>query len=147
MRHLDQRRATHAGRLGIVPVALLALLAACVAPATSSGGPRGFAEAPAGLDPGSPSVSALNIAFDRTEFHVRAGTAFILVFHNRDGAPHNVSVYRDAAFKDRIFEGVVIDGVGTRWYPVPGLAFGTTYFFQCDVHPIPSMQGTLTAGL
>jgi plastocyanin len=124
-------------------LALVVLLAACAGPST---GQLGLDKAPAGLDPSSPSVSAMNVAFDRTEIGVPAARAFTLVFQNREKLPHNVSIYRDAAFKEPVFEGVVFDGPGTRWYPVPALAPGT-YFFQCDVHPIDGMRGTISAGL
>ena len=124
-------------------LAIVMVLAACAGPST---GQLGLDKAPANLDPNSPSVSATNIAFDRTEIDVPATGAFILVFQNREKIPHNVSIYRDAAFKERVFEGVVFEGPGTRWYPVPALGPGT-YFFQCDVHPIDGMRGTLSAGI
>jgi plastocyanin len=131
-------------RLAItVGVALVTLLAACAGPST---GQLGLDKAPAGLDPNSPNVAAMNVAFDRTEIAVPAVRAFTLVFENREGLDHNISIYRDAAFKEPVFEGVVFGGPGTRWYPVPALAPGT-YFFQCDVHPIEGMRGTINAGV
>ncbi|HEY8239506.1 MAG TPA: cupredoxin domain-containing protein [Candidatus Limnocylindrales bacterium] len=134
-------------RTTITGLVLAAFVAAFVAAcAGSSTGALGFASAPADLDPNSPKVAARDIDFDRTDVAVPAGRAFILVFENQESASHNVSIYRDAAFKDRIFEGVVFGGPATRWYPVPALTPGT-YFFQCDIHPVPPMQGTITAGL
>ena len=135
-------------RLAITLVALAMVLAGCQVGAAGSGGPGGplgFDNPPPGTDPNSPKVASLNVAFDRKEIGVPAGRAFVLVYQNQEKLPHNVSIYRDAAHKDRFFEGIVFEGPSTRWYPVPALAPGT-YFFQCDVHPIEGMQGTLTAG-
>jgi plastocyanin len=124
-------------------LALVALLAACAGPST---GQLGLDKPPAELDPNSPNVSAMNVAFDRIEIDVPAARAFTLVFQNRENLAHNVSIYRDAAFKEPVFEGIVFNGPGTRWYPVPALVPGT-YFFQCDIHPIDAMRGTVSAGL
>ena len=102
----------------------------------------GFESPPAGLDQTSPALAAKNVAFTSTDVDVPAGTAFVLVFENRETLPHNVSIYRDAAFSDRVFEGGTFSGPGTRWYPVPALAAGV-YVFRCDVHP--NMTGRLHA--
>jgi len=117
------------------------LLAAVLVAACQSSA-LGFDKAPASLDPGSPSISASNIAFDRSEIAVRAGQPFILVFDNREAVPHNVSIYAESSQKDRRFEGVTVTGPATRWYPVPPLAAGT-YLFQCDIHP--TMAGRVVA--
>jgi hypothetical protein len=122
-----------------IALALAILVLGC---GGTSSGALGYVTAPAGFDPNGPRLSALDIAFDRTELHVPVAVSFVLVFENREQAPHNVSVYRGTGATDRVFEGVVFGGPGTRWYPIPALAPGT-YFFQCDVHPIPAMQGTL----
>ena len=130
-------------RRTVTGLVLAAFVAAC---AGASTGALGFATAPVDLDPNSPKVAAKDIAFTRTEIAVPAGRPFILVFQNQETVSHNVSIYRDAAFKDRVLEGVIFGGPATRWYPVPALAPGT-YFFQCDLHPIPQMQGTISAGI
>lgn len=127
----------------IAGLALAVILAACAGP---SSGALGLVAAPVNLDPASPSIASIELAFDKVEVAVPAGRDFILVYENREDLPHNVSIYRDAGFKERVFEGLVFNGPATRWYPVPALAPGT-YFFQCDVHPIPMMQGTISAGL
>jgi hypothetical protein len=116
----------------------------CVASPTASGA-LGLEQPPAGLDPASPGIHAQNIAFDRTQVGVPALRPFVLILQNLDGsAPHNVSIYADAQFQRRVFEGKIVDGGRTIWYPVGALTPGQ-YFFQCDVHPIPSMQGTIQA--
>ncbi|MES1239556.1 MAG: cupredoxin domain-containing protein, partial [Chloroflexota bacterium] len=118
----------------------LALVAGCGAPATSTA--VGYAEPPASLDPGSPTLVAKDIAFSKAAIDVKAGTPFVLVFENQDTVSHNVSIYRDATGSAKLFDGVLFTGPATRWYPVPALAAGT-YVFKCDLHP--NMTGTLRA--
>ena len=101
----------------------------------------GLDKAPASLDPKSPTLSANGGRFDVADVDVPANAAFYLVFQNKDGDGHNVSVYADATYKTRLFEGVVFSS-STRWYPMPSLAPGT-YVFKCDVHP--DMNGRLHA--
>jgi plastocyanin len=125
-----------------VGVRLSLALAVGVLIAACGGTALGFDSPPASLDPGSPTISALGIEFDRTEIAVTAGQPFVLVFENREAVPHNVSIYADAALQKRTFEGVMVTGPATRWYPVPALAAGT-YLFQCDMHP--SMAGRVVA--
>lgn len=117
-------------------VAVTLTIAAC------SGSALGNDRPPASLDPGSPTLIAEAIAFDRTELRVAANRPFVLVFENREAVTHNVSIYASEANQDRRFEGALFAGPSTRWYPVPALAPGT-YRFACDLHP--SMTGTLAA--
>jgi plastocyanin len=118
-------------------VGLAATLAAC-APGTA----QGYASPPPSLDPGSPTLAAKDVAFDRETLDVPAGRPFILVFENLEAVDHNVSIYADAALQQRRFEGVLFGGPATRWYPVPSLEAGT-YVFVCDLHP--SMRGLVEA--
>lgn len=122
--------------------ALALLLAAALATAGCGGAALGYDQAPASLDPASPKLGAIGLAFDRAELAVSAGRPFILVFENREAVAHNVSLYTDSSRRDRRFEGVLFGGPATRWYPVPALAPGT-YVFLCDLHP--SMTGRLVA--
>jgi plastocyanin len=119
-------------RIGALLLSLA--LAAC------GGSALGYEQPPIPVDPASPRIGALDIAFDRSELRAPAGAPFILVFENREAPSHNVSIYADAAFQHRLFEGAIFAGPATRWYPVPALAAGT-YRFRCDVHP--SMTGRL----
>jgi len=121
-------------RLSLAAVALV--VAGCGASAAANDHP------PASLDPASPRISAVGIAFDAAALAVPANRPFTLIFENRENVPHNVSIYADAARQDRRFEGAVFSGPATRWYPVPALAPGT-YVFVCDVHP--DMTGSLVA--
>ena len=124
--------------------AILAILGACTVP--SSDGAVGVPAPEGGFDPSSPFVVARDVAFDRHIVSAPLGVAFTLVLRNGEanaGMPHNVSIYRDAAFKDRIVEGKAIEGPNRLiGYPVAALPVGT-YYFQCDIHPIPAMQGEL----
>jgi plastocyanin len=129
-------------RRNSIGLRLVLALVAAVLVAACQGSALGFDRAPASLDPASPSISASDIAFDRSEIAVPAGQAFTLVFDNREAVPHNVSIYVDSSLKGRRFEGQMVTGPATRWYPVPALTAGT-YFFQCDMHP--SMAGRIVA--
>jgi plastocyanin len=125
-----------------IPRALALLLVVALAVAGCGGSAMGYDQAPASLDPASPKLEAIGVAFDRTELSVPANRPFILVFENREAVSHNVSIYADGSRQDRRFEGVLFSGPATRWYPVPALAPGT-YEFLCDLHP--SMTGRLVA--
>lgn len=117
-------------------LALAGLLAAC------SGTALGYDAAPPSLAPDSPGLSAIGVKFDQADVAVPASKPFILVFDNRESISHNVSIYADAALRNRLFEGVLFTGPATRWYPLPALAPGT-YVFVCDLHP--TMTGLLRA--
>jgi len=123
----------HAGR-AIVAGAILALIGAACTSASGSAGP------PPSAPPGGAVIVAQDLAFDRTELDVPAGLAFQLLFDNRDGAPHNVTIL-DGGGK-ATFVGETFGGPGSRIYAVPAIAAGT-YRFRCDVHT--DMSGTLVA--
>ena len=131
--HQPHRRAF----LGLLVAA--AIVAAC---GGGSGGALGLTQAPASLDPHSPTLAAKDIAFSKQELVVPAGRPFVLVFENQDTVSHNVAIYAEGASTTKVFDGVVFGGPSTRWYPVPALAAGT-YVFKCDLHP--NMTGTLRA--
>jgi plastocyanin len=113
---------------------MVAVLAAC-----GAGQALGFKSAPPSVGPDSPKLVASDVAFDKSELRVVAGSPFILVFENREDLDHNVSIYADELARQSVLNGVIFK-VGTRWYPVPALAPGR-YLFQCDVHP--NMKGHL----
>jgi plastocyanin len=115
---------------------------ALVVAACGGGGGLGYASPPASLDPTSPTLHALNVAFDHPQLTVAANASFVLVFDNQDSVGHNVSIYRDSAYQYQVFQGTIFSGPSTRWYPVPALAPGT-YSFRCDLHP--NMSGTIVA--
>jgi plastocyanin len=90
---------------------------------------------------GLPIIAAQDLAFDRSELDVPAGSAFSLTFDNRDTAPHNVSIVDRAG--SVVFAGEIFSGPAVRRYAVPALEPGR-YAFRCDVHP--GMGGDMVAG-
>ena len=87
-------------------------------------------------------IVAQGVAFDRTHLDVPADVAFPLLFENRDGAPHNVTIL-DAGGTP-LFVGETFTGYASRTYAVPPIGTGN-YKFRCDVHT--DMAGTLTVGV
>jgi plastocyanin len=119
---------------------LLVLLAGTVLAACTSA--AGITGPPPTAPPGGAVIVAQGMAFDRARLVVPAGTSFTLLFENRDGALHNVTIYDDAGSQP-LFVGEVFTGPGSRSYAVAGIPAGT-HQFRCDVHL--QMSGTLEAG-
>jgi plastocyanin len=114
-------------------------LAAAACSSTSAGGGTPAPVTPA--DPNAPAITANGLAFDQATVTVPAAKPFQLSFTNKEGAPHNVAIYRDSSAATNLFRGEIISSSSTV-YEVPALPAGS-YFFRCDVHP--DMQGTITA--
>jgi plastocyanin len=110
------------------------VLIACTA-ATGAGG------SPPPAPSGGAVITAQGIAFDRQQLEVPAGRAFQLLFENREGPPHNVTIYDEAG--QPLFVGEIFSGPGSRTYDVPAIPAGA-YRFRCDVHP--EMVGAVIAG-
>jgi len=88
-------------------------------------------------------LTAVNIAFDKSELAVPADQPFQIVFTNNDaGIPHNVAIHEGSPTGPAVWTGEIFNGVETRTYDVPALPAGA-YGFVCTVHP--NMTGTLTA--
>ena len=108
-----------------------------------------FTAAKAGETP-APSVPAegavLKLAADHTAYDTQtleapAGKAFTIEFTDKEAISHNVAIYKG---DEAIFHGTIITGPDkTVSYVIDALPPGE-YKFICDVHPIPSMTGTLT---
>ena len=122
-------------RFGSAALLLLAatVLAGCTT-STNAGGP------PPSAPPGGAVITARDIAFDRVQLDVPANRPFQLLFENREGPLHNVTIYDEGA--DPLFVGEIFGGVGSRTYEVPAIPSGS-HRFRCDVHP--EMSGTVTA--
>jgi plastocyanin len=116
----------------------LFLLAASVLVACAAGDAGGPA-------PSAPSggavLTAQGMAFDRGTLMVPAGRSFLLLFENRDGAPHNVRIFDDDPGTP-LFTGEIFGGAGSRTYDVPAIPAGN-HRFRCDVHT--EMSGTVVA--
>jgi hypothetical protein len=91
--------------------------------------------------PGGVPLVASGTAFDRSTIVVPANRPFSLVFENRDGAQHNVSIAR-AGEGSPLFVGEIFAGPAARVYSVPALPAGR-YAFRCDVHA--EMTGTFVS--
>jgi plastocyanin len=117
-------------------------MAAAIALASCGGSTVTTILSTVGAPAGGAQVVAANLAFRPTTVDVPAGQAFSLELVNRDSAPHNISIYRDASLTVKLFGGDVVGGPGSTVYSVPALAVGAWYF-RCDIHP--DMQGTINA--
>ena len=133
-----------AWQLGIIPPAGQATAGgpgASGAPAGSGapGGP-GAGEAP----PGSLSVVAKNIEFDKKALDVDAGKPFTIFFKNDDpkGVSHDIDLY-SADVTQLIKDEPTIDGGASQAYQYDALQPGT-YEYQCSVHAVPAMTGKIT---
>ena len=99
--------------------------------------------APSG-QPGPPpiTITALNVAFDKTALTAPADAPFKIEFDNQDASiPHNVAIHQGSPTGPEVFRGEVFPGPAKKTYDVPPLAAGA-YGFICSVHP--NMAGTLT---
>ncbi|HJW22687.1 MAG TPA: cupredoxin domain-containing protein [Candidatus Limnocylindrales bacterium] len=116
-------------------------------PACWSGTPGGATPAPSG-PAASPStiigtVTAQNIAFDVKDLSAPANQPFGIDFKQQDAGVggHNIQIKDSGGTV--VFDGQVLNDPGETTYVVPALPAGT-YTFQCRIHPIPAMTGTLT---
>lgn len=124
------------------------------APSASAAPSSGASTAPGSSAPGSSApgsaapggtvltVTAANIAFDKTSLTAPANQSFQIQFTNNDaGVPHNVTIHQGSASGTVVFKGDLVTGVASTTYTVPALPAGS-YTFVCIVHP--NMVGTLT---
>lgn len=119
--------------LGVAVVALVA--AACSSPATAP------SAAPGSPDPNAVQIAAKDLKFSTAQLSAPADNAFSIVFDNQDGAPHNVSIYKDEGLSQKVFAQDPFGGPASQTYAIPALTAGS-YVFVCDVHR--EMRGTLS---
>lgn len=117
------------------------ILAACSGSAAS--------QPPAGRTPETGvayehTVTAKAIAFDVLQMEVKADQPFQVYFRNEDpsAVPHDIDI-RDGAGNKIVEDKPTINGGTEVVYDFKALPAGT-YKFECSVHPIPAMTGTLT---
>ena len=131
-----------AGAASLV-MTLVAVLAACSAPADSGSGAASGDNTGGGtvaVVDGNVDLTANNLVFDASTIEAPAGEAFTITFTNLEVQPHNVAVLTEEG-GDEIVRGEVIQGPDeTTTVSVPALDPGE-YFFLCDVHP--QMNGTV----
>ena len=92
------------------------------------------------------TITAKNLAFDKTCLAAPAGQAFTIQFANAEnGTTHNIAILAADPAKDPtakvFFRGAMFAGIKTMTYNVGAIAAAGTYFFHCEVHPT-QMFGT-----
>jgi plastocyanin len=121
------------------------------APPAPSGSPSAEPSAapsaePTGAPSGAPGTTidlvASGIEFDVLEMTVPAGEPFAIHLVNDDpaGVPHDVDI--ETAEGAVLQNTDTIDGGGEVTYTYDPLDAGQ-FVFQCSIHPIPNMTGTL----
>lgn len=117
---------------------------------------RWLADAKAGRTPApSPTVApslppdatqvtlvAEAITFEPTQITVLAGQPFVVVLENRDTVEHDFAIYNPD--ETVFFQGARVAAGETITYNVPALEAGE-YVFNCPLHPVPDMTGTVVA--
>lgn len=128
-----------------VVLVLAGLTTACSSAAEDRTAATTPTPASGGREPGAGELRVIgrNLRFDVKELSAPAGTAFTIVFDNRDqGVPHNLAVYRSGPpANGAIVNTPTRPGSETQRLAVSPLEAGR-YFYQCDVHPT-TMTGTL----
>jgi plastocyanin len=82
------------------------------------------------------SLVAQNTAFNKSTIIVPAGASVTIDFNNKDGVPHNFSLYANSsATPPALFQGPAIAGPATTTYEFIAPSKPGTYFFRCDIHP------------
>jgi plastocyanin len=118
---------------------LLVLVAVSAACSSAAGAQPPASAGP--VDPNAPVITAQGNAFSPASLTVKAGKAFTLTFDNKDAAPHNVAIFKDAIASEPVSIGEIVSS-SSATQQVPALA-AATYFFRCDVHK--EMTGWIVA--
>jgi plastocyanin len=119
--------------LGLAALAVIAVACSgAAAQPPASAGP---------VDPNAPVVVAQGNAFSPAAVTVEAENAFSLTLDNKDSAPHNVAIFKDASAAEAVSIGEIVSS-SKATQQVPALAKGE-YFFRCDVHK--EMTGKIVA--
>jgi plastocyanin len=119
-------------------IGLLVLVAVTAACSSASGGQPASAGP---VDANVPVITAQGNVFAPATLTVKAGKAFSLTLDNKDSAPHNVAIFKDASAAEQISIGEIVSSRSVA-QQVPSLVKGT-YFFRCDVHR--EMTGAIVA--
>ena len=108
---------------------------------SSSSGSSGGGSSSAAAAPGTLTLAASNLAYDKRSLTALPNTQTKLQFENKDaGVLHNFSIYNNNRATTKIFVGELTTGPNTTTYTFTTPAAGT-YFFRCDSHP-DQMTGT-----
>ena len=104
---------------------------------SSSGGGAGSAAAA----PGTLTIAASNLAYDKRSLTAPPNSQVKVQFDNKDaGVLHNVAFYTNNRATTKIYVGELVSGPTTTTYTFTSPAAGT-YFYRCDAHP-DQMTGT-----
>ncbi|HMC08828.1 MAG TPA: cupredoxin domain-containing protein [Actinomycetota bacterium] len=112
--------------------------------ATQGGATQGGATQGGGgaIASGPISLSAVNIAFNKSSLDIAANTPTKVNFRNADTQPHNFHVFQGPPGFTPPPTPPIADPGSTVSYDIPPLPAGA-YQFRCDLHP-GSMLGKLT---
>ncbi|HEX5824126.1 MAG TPA: cupredoxin domain-containing protein [Candidatus Limnocylindrales bacterium] len=113
-------------------VAVAAISAACSSAAAQ---PQ-----PSGPVVDGPTVVAKDLKFVTASIELPADKNVTVHLDNQDSAPHNLAIYGDSGYSQKISIGEIVTSKNADQV-VPALKAGS-YFFRCDVHP--DMKGTIT---
>ena len=85
--------------------------------------------------PGSLTLVAKNLAYDKRSLSAAPNSNVSLVFDNQDsGVLHNFALYTNNRATTKIFVGDLVTGPAKQTYTFKAPAAGT-YYYRCDVHP------------
>ena len=118
---------------------ILALIALAAVVAACSGTSAAPTPAPS-ADPDALRISSKDLAFSTDRLVAPAGKAFQIVYDNQESAPHNVAIYADQGYSQKVLVEEPFSGPKVVTYSVPALDPGT-YYFRCDLHT--TMKGTI----
>jgi len=114
--------------------------AAASSGATTSGTPGGPSSS-ASAAPGTLTLVAKNLAYDKRTLGALPNSQVTLVLDNQDaGVLHNFALYTNNRATQKIFVGELVTGPGKATYTFKAPGAGN-YYFRCDVHP-DQMTGT-----
>ncbi|MBA2720976.1 MAG: cupredoxin domain-containing protein [Chloroflexi bacterium] len=106
-------------------VALAAISVAC--------SPSAAAPVPSGPVVDGPTVVAKDVKFASTTIELPADKNVTVHLDNQESAPHNLAIYGDSGFSQKISIGEIVSAKKVDQV-VPAQKAGS-YFFRCDVHP------------
>ena len=118
----------------LLSLGLVALAAVSVACSSATAQPQA-----SGPVANGPTIVAKDLKFDKPSLELPADTNVTVHFDNRESAPHNLAIYGDSGYSQKVSIGEIITSK-TADQVVPALKAGT-YFFRCDVHT--NMTGSL----
>jgi plastocyanin len=107
---------------------LIILAAASVACSPTAAAPQ-----PSGPVVDGPTVVAKDLKFGSKTIELPADKNVTIHLDNQESAPHNIAIYGDSGFSQKISIGEIVSSKKADQV-VPALKAGA-YFFRCDVHP------------